>query len=44
MNNPVETARFFGTIVGTVPVLEFFAPANLQRMLTESEERMPVRQ
>jgi flavin-dependent dehydrogenase len=44
VNNPVETAQFFGTIVGTVPVLEFFAPANLQRILTESGSRVPATQ
>jgi 2-polyprenyl-6-methoxyphenol hydroxylase-like FAD-dependent oxidoreductase len=42
VNNPVETARFFGTIVGTVSIPEFFAPANLQRILTESGGKVPA--
>ena len=28
----VETGRFLGVIGGTVPVAEFFAPANLARI------------
>jgi flavin-dependent dehydrogenase len=36
VSNPAETARFFGTIVGTVSIPEFFEPANLQRILAES--------
>jgi len=36
VTNPVERAHSFGTIVGTVSIPEFFAPANLQRILTES--------
>jgi flavin-dependent dehydrogenase len=31
--NPVETGRFFGTIAGTVPIPEFFAPDNVRRIL-----------
>jgi flavin-dependent dehydrogenase len=34
--NQVETSRFLGTIVGTVPVPEFFAPENLQRIISGS--------
>jgi 2-polyprenyl-6-methoxyphenol hydroxylase-like FAD-dependent oxidoreductase len=41
ISNPVETTRFFGTIVGTVSIPEFFEPANLQRILTESSLRVP---
>lgn len=48
--NQVETNNFFGTISGTVPIPEFFAPANLQRitsqngmLLPASEERFPER-
>jgi flavin-dependent dehydrogenase len=32
-NNQPDTDRFIGAIVGTVPVPEFFAPANVQRIL-----------
>ncbi len=28
-----ETDRFFGTIAGTVPVSEFFAPNSVERIL-----------
>jgi hypothetical protein len=31
--NQTETNRFFGTWAGTVPVPEFFAPENIQRIL-----------
>jgi hypothetical protein len=44
IGNPVETARFFGAIVGTVSIAEFFAPANLQRILTERSLRIPALQ
>jgi flavin-dependent dehydrogenase len=44
MSNPVETSRFFGTIVGTVSIPEFFAPANLQRILAESGVQVPAPQ
>lgn len=44
VSNPVETARFFGTIVGTVSIPEFFAPANLQRIITESSPKVPAMQ
>jgi flavin-dependent dehydrogenase len=33
-DNPEQANRFFGTIVGTVPVPEFFAPDNLQRIVS----------
>jgi flavin-dependent dehydrogenase len=42
VDNPVETARFFGTIVGTVSIPEFFAPASLQRIFTESGRKVPA--
>ena len=31
--NQAETDRFFGTIAGTVPVQEFFAPENVERII-----------
>lgn len=31
--NPTDTSRFFGTISQVVPVSEFFAPENIQRIL-----------
>ena len=31
--NQDDTARFLGVIAGTVPVPEFFAPDNIQRIL-----------
>jgi len=34
--NEAETSRFLGTIVGTVPIPEFFAPENLQRIIAGS--------
>jgi flavin-dependent dehydrogenase len=34
--NQTETNRFVGAIVGTVPIPEFFAPTNIQRILTEA--------
>jgi flavin-dependent dehydrogenase len=39
--NQHEADRFFGTIAGTVPVGEFFAPENLARILG-GEAEMPV--
>ena len=33
--NQVETNRFLGTVVGTVPILEFFSPQNMERIVTE---------
>jgi 2-polyprenyl-6-methoxyphenol hydroxylase-like FAD-dependent oxidoreductase len=44
MHNPAETTRFFGTIVGTVSIPEFFAPANLQRILAESGAQVSASQ
>jgi len=35
-NNQVETNRFFGIIVGTVPIPEFLSPTNLQRIIAQS--------
>jgi flavin-dependent dehydrogenase len=32
--NQVETNRFFGTLAGTVPIPEFFAPENVQRIIS----------
>lgn len=31
--NQAETNRFFGVIAGTVPVHDFFAPDNLDRIM-----------
>ena len=31
--NQAQTDHFFGTIAGTVPVPEFFAPENLGRII-----------
>ena len=31
-DNPVERDRFFGTLGGTVPIPEYYAPENLQRI------------
>jgi flavin-dependent dehydrogenase len=31
--NQTETNRFFGSLAGTVPIPEFFAPENLQRVI-----------
>lgn len=36
LHNQVETNRFFGIIVGTVPIPEFLAPANVQRIIAQS--------
>ena len=32
--NQADTDRFLGTIAGTVSIPEFFAPANIERILT----------
>jgi flavin-dependent dehydrogenase len=37
LHNQVETNRFFGIIVGTVPIPEFLSPANLQHIIAQSE-------
>ena len=34
--NQTEINRFVGALVGTIPIPEFFAPANIQRILTEA--------
>lgn len=39
--NQAETNNFLGTLVGTVSIPAFFAPENLQRILTESGVRLP---
>ena len=38
LGNQEETDRFFGTFAGTVTPAEFFAPANLARIIGESAE------
>jgi flavin-dependent dehydrogenase len=37
--NQIETDRFIGALVGTVPIPEFFAPMNIQRILAEAAGR-----
>jgi hypothetical protein len=37
--NPAETSRLFGTVSQVVPVSEFFAPENVQRII---ERRKPA--
>jgi hypothetical protein len=32
--NEKESSQFFGVLAGTVPVDEFFAPENLERIVT----------
>lgn len=32
-DDEVEAGRFFGTLAGTVPIPEFYSPANLQRVI-----------
>ena len=39
--NQAEADRFFGTIAGTVPVQEFFAPDNLARIVGRAPEGAP---
>ena len=34
--NPAETDRFMGTIAGTVPIRDFYSPANLERILSSA--------
>lgn len=34
-NNPRESNRFFGTLAGTVPMGDFFAPENLRRIVDQ---------
>jgi hypothetical protein len=33
-NNPVERDRYFGTLGGTVPIPEFYAPGNVPRIIS----------
>lgn len=35
-DNPVERDRYFGTLGGTVPIPEYYAPENLQRIVAGS--------
>ena len=35
--NQAETDRFFGTIAGTVPIPEFFAPENVGRIVSQAK-------
>jgi flavin-dependent dehydrogenase len=35
--NQMETNRFIGALTGTVPIPEFFAPRNIQRVLNSSQ-------
>jgi flavin-dependent dehydrogenase len=39
--NPADTARFLGVNAGTVPAREFFAPENIQRILTAARGGLP---
>jgi hypothetical protein len=32
-HDAIERSRYFGTLGGTVPVPEYYAPANLQRIV-----------
>jgi hypothetical protein len=32
-HDAVERSRYFGTLGGTVPIPEYYAPANLQRIV-----------
>jgi 2-polyprenyl-6-methoxyphenol hydroxylase-like FAD-dependent oxidoreductase len=36
-HNPEQAGRFLGTVVGTVPIAEFFAPENLARITGPAE-------
>jgi 2-polyprenyl-6-methoxyphenol hydroxylase-like FAD-dependent oxidoreductase len=37
--NQTDTDRYFGAISGTVPVREFFAPENIQRIMAAAQQR-----
>jgi flavin-dependent dehydrogenase len=37
--NQTQTNRFVGALVGTIPIPEFFAPGNIQRILAEAASR-----
>jgi hypothetical protein len=41
--NQYETDRFFGTIAGTVPVAEFFAPDNLAQIVGGASKTIGLR-
>ena len=34
--DPVARNRFFGTLGGTVPIPEYYAPENLQRIISKA--------
>jgi hypothetical protein len=34
--NQAQTDRFLGTVVGTVPIPEFFAPENLGQIMAQA--------
>ena len=36
-NNQAEADRYFGTLAGTVPIPEFFAPENIERIIRAAE-------
>jgi 2-polyprenyl-6-methoxyphenol hydroxylase-like FAD-dependent oxidoreductase len=38
--NQIETNRFLGTWAGTVPVPEFFAPENMQRIMNGDKTKL----
>jgi hypothetical protein len=40
--DPEQTDRFFGTIAGTVPIPEFFAPENVGRIVGAGATPAPV--
>ena len=35
-NNQVETDRFFGTLAGTVSIPEYYAPENVDRIVSRA--------
>jgi len=39
LGNQPDTDRFLGMLAGTVPIPEFFAPENVERILAAAEER-----
>jgi 2-polyprenyl-6-methoxyphenol hydroxylase-like FAD-dependent oxidoreductase len=41
-SDPEQASRFFGTIVGTVPIADFFAPENLARIAGAQADGAPV--
>jgi flavin-dependent dehydrogenase len=40
--NQADTDRYFGVFAQTVPVIEFFAPDNLQRIVTNAQVSVPA--